>query len=219
MSFVGEAHPFCAFLNDNVDELELVPKESRLWSSFSAFLKDSGGKDFISSFARCSGCYPGSLCDHCIMDIMDRYNEGFGQIVGSFLIDDDNSNNNWNSICMRIGTWNSSGLLCFDVGHYKAKMSFFRKTLSKLDVFCIQETHDDGNEVQFVDHLHAVGKDFRLWRSFIDAATGGLAFFIRKDYCMNFDSIQLVEIIAGRIAAVEMYKGGIGTIIINVHIH
>jgi len=139
VGFVGDSHPFHKFLTKYDVALELLPKESRLWDSFSAFLNDNGGNDFISSFAKCSGCSPGSLCDSCVMDITEIYEEGCKQITGCMTPLTDNSNNSWNSICMRIGTWNSSGLLCTDIKQYKDKM-----ILLKLDVLCLQETHDDG---------------------------------------------------------------------------
>ena len=199
--------------------MELLPKESRLWSSFSAFLRDNGGIDFIGSFAKCSGCSPGSLCDHCVMDIIDIYVEGCNQITGSMSPILEYSGNSWNSICMRIGTWNSSGLLCTDLGQYKDKMIYFRSILLNLDVLCLQETHDDGNDVQYVDHLHLIGRDFNVWRTFIDAATGGLAFFLRRSFCNLFSCIRQTEIIPGRMLAIELTKDGKTLIIVNIHIH
>ena len=120
---------------------------------------------------------------------------------------------------MRIGTWNSSGLLCSDLGQYKDKMVYFRSILLNLDVLCLQETHDDGNDVQYVDHLHLIGRDFSVWRSFIDAATGGLAIFLRKTFCNLFSCIRQTEIIPGRVLAIELTKDGKTSIIVNIHIH
>ena len=153
------------------------------------------------------------------MDIMDIYDEGCNQITGSMTPILEYSGNSWNSICMRIGTWNSSGLLCSDLGQYKEKMLYFRSLLIKLDVLCLQETHDDGNEVQFVDHLHLIGREFYVRRSFIDAATGGLAIFLKKTFCDLFSSIRQTDIIPGRIFAVELTKDGRTSIIVNIHIH
>ena len=186
MGFVGDSHPFHKFLINYDDNLDLLPKESRLWDSFSAFLSDNGGDEFITSFARCSGCSAGCLCDSCVTDILDIYEEGYRQITGSMIPLIVDSNNNWNSICMRIGTWNTSGLLCTDIGQYKDKMIYFNTTLLRLDIFCLQETHDDGNSVQYVDHLHLIGREFSVWRSFIDAATGGLTIFMRRSFCNTF---------------------------------
>ena len=215
-----DSHPFYKFLYDiPPEDIDTTgDKEKRLWGCFRQFLDDNGGEDFICSFAKTSGCQPGSLCGSCSQYVIDSYDKVMKEVELRMHEDGNVEATHLLGMLVKIFSWNSAGLMCHDIEKYKNKRNYIRGKSKLCDVICIQETHE-GDDTDLGDIRVIWGHEYFIFSSSVSNSTGGVLIMIRRSLISRAQSYEKVVIVAGRILAIEVRFEKRVTCYINIHLH
>jgi len=164
-----------------------------------------------------SGCTSQSLCSTCLTEIDSIWASAWNalKIRGGTACTGVSADKLFRiTIC----TWNAAGLFCDNPIKYSNKLRFVDLLLSRSTVCAVQETHDDGDAACcLLSQIHR--REFKLFRSSMSAAAGGVLLAIRVSYVDLFYHVAEFVIWAGRIFAVALHHRDLTVAFITVHVH
>jgi endonuclease/exonuclease/phosphatase family metal-dependent hydrolase len=119
------------------------------------------------------------------------------------------------STSLRITSWNCRALFCRNDKRKRRKLEKISSLAASADIILLQETHGD----EFVLDLFLSGlkKDFWIFSSFIDHATGGIITAVRKKHTPDYDTMRFEVYSCGRISRLEVAGLNSTLVVWNTH--